>query len=510
MANSKKKTPEVAIEQPERKPASPCIMVIFGMAGDLTKRLLYPAICNLGSNNLLDENFRVVGVSVEKFNDTSFRKELKSHVKEFITDKEAHDFGLKLADSVSYISGDFGDDKTYQQLSKKLADLDKQGFGKSCLFYFAAPPRFMSTIAHGLGKANLLEEQKGEFFRRMVVEKPFGHDLDSAKQLNKDLLSLTTEEQIFRIDHFLGKETVQNILAFRFSNGLFEPIWNHLYIDHIQISVSETLGVEERAGYYEHAGALRDMVPNHILEVLSLIAMEPPHSFSSDPIQDEKEKAIRSIKIMTPQEVLENSVRGQYDKGEIAGKHVPNYRAEPGVNPESDVETYVAMRLFFNNWRWFNVPFYLRTGKRMKERSSEIHIQFKQGPSTGFGSELQTKPNFLTIHIQPDEGISLRLNTKIPGPSMDLSQVFMKFRYADYFGMKPSTGYETILYDCMNGDHLLFKRAEAVERSWAVVQPILDVWGALKPMCFPNYESGGWGPKEADELIEKDGRKWIP
>lgn len=493
-------------DQPARLPANPCVLVIFGIAGDLTKRLLFPAICNLGSTGLLDENFLIAGVAADDYSTETFRKEMKSNVNQFVTDPEAKAYGLKLAAQITYIKGGFDDPKTYLALDKALKALQKDGASKNCLFYYASPPQCISMISQGLGKAGLLKENN--YFRRIIIEKPFGHDLDSAKALNKELLSLVEENQIFRIDHFLGKETVQNLLAFRFSNGLFEPIWNHLYIDHVQITVAEKLGVELRGGYYEHAGALRDMVPNHIFQVLSLITMEPPISFKSDHIQDEKEKAIQSFQILTPEQILQETVRGQYGAGTIDGKKVPAYRAEKLVSPESNTETFAAMRLYVDNWRWYKVPFYIRTGKRMAERTSEIHVQFKSGPSSVFNGQ-KIPPNSLCMHLQPDEGISLRLNAKVPGPSMHLSQVDMTFKYSDYFGIKPSTGYETILYECMNGDHILFKRAASVENSWAVVQPILDVWSTLKPRDFPNYQAGSWGPAAADELLKRDGRKWI-
>lgn len=495
-------------EAPQQPPANPCVLVIFGMAGDLTKRLLFPAICNLGSSGLLDEDFTVVGVAADNYTTESFRKDMKANVNQFITDPNAKAYGLQLAAKLTYIKGKFDDDKTYTDLNKALKTLQKGGASKNCLFYYASPPQCISMISQGLGKAGLLKEEGDQYFRRIVVEKPFGHDLDSAKALNNELLSLVKEDQIFRIDHFLGKETVQNLLAFRFSNGLFEPIWNHLYIDHIQITVAEQLGVELRGGYYEHAGALRDMVPNHIFQVLSLITMEPPISFESDHIQDEKEKAIQSFQILTPEQILQETVRGQYGPGVINGKKVIGYRSEQRIDPESNIETFAAMRLFVDNWRWYKVPFYIRTGKRMAERTSEIHIQFKSGPSAQFNGQ-QIPPNSLCMQLQPDEGISLRLNAKVPGPAMHLGQVDMTFKYSDYFGIKPSTGYETILYECMNGDHILFKRAASVESSWAVVQPILDVWSTLKPRDFPNYESGSWGPNAADELLKRDGRKWI-
>jgi glucose-6-phosphate 1-dehydrogenase len=493
------------------KPANPCVMVIFGMAGDLTKRLLFPAVCNLGSNGLLDKNFTVVGVAADDYTTDSFRTYLKKSIKEFIPDVDAEKYGMGVAEKVEYIQGNFDDQKTYDQLRDTLKDLQKHKASKNAIFYFASPPQFMEPIASGLSKAGLLNEEGDSCFRRLVVEKPFGHDLNSAQELNAHLLTLVNEEQIFRIDHFLGKETVQNLLAFRFSNGLFEPIWNHLYIDHVQITVSETLGVELRGGYYEHAGALRDMVPNHLLQVLSLVAMEPPASFESTHIQDEKDKALQAIRIPAPEEVAEVAVRGQYGHGTIDNKKVPKYRDEANIDPHSSIETFVALKLSIDNWRWFNVPFYLRTGKRMKERTSEVTIQFKSGPSSLFtGCKDQIKPDILCIHIQPDEGISLRFNAKVPGTTMELEPVEMVFKYADYFGKKPSTGYETILYECMNGDHLLFKRAQTVELGWGIVQPLLNAWTAKKPSHFPNYDSGSWGPKAADMLIHKDGREWFP
>lgn len=495
-----------------QKPAEPCVLVIFGIAGDLTKRLLYPAICNLGSGGLLAEEFRIVGIAMEPYTTKSFQLQMAKEVKTFVTDPAAKKFGLALLNHVDYISGDFSDAHTYLKLKSLLKKFEDQHqkATKNILFYFAAPPEFMSTIAMELGKAELLEECDGRYFRRIVAEKPFGHDLESAKKLNQQLLTLVNENQIFRIDHFLGKETVQNILAFRFSNGLFEPIWNRSYIDHVQITVAETLGVESRGAYYEHAGALRDMVPNHILQMLSLIAMEPPISFKGDYIGAEKAKVLHAVQMLTPEQVLERAVRGQYGSGKINNDAVPAYRSEKNVSPESSTETYIALKLCLDNWRWLDVPFYIRTGKRMKTRASEIIVQFKSGPSSLFGGpEQKITPNLLRIYIQPDEGISLDFNAKIPGPSLRLGPVDMKFKYNDYFGIKPQTGYETILYDCMNGDHLLFSGAEMIETGWAILQPVLDVWSALTPREFPNYVAGSWGPKEGDLLLEKDGRKWL-
>jgi glucose-6-phosphate 1-dehydrogenase len=492
-----------------RKPANPCILVIFGIAGDLNKRLLFPAICNLGSNDLLDENFCIVGVSIEPFNDQTFREQLIKDIDEFVTDPDAKKFGLKLIEHIYYISGDFNDANVYLRLKNKLAELAAHYASKNCIFYLASPPQMIEPITLQLSKASLLKEQDN-YFRHLIVEKPFGHDLASAKKLNSLLLSVASEKQIFRIDHFLGKETVQNLLAFRFSNGLFEPIWNRLYIDNVQITVAEVLGVELRGDYYEHAGALRDMVPNHLFQMLSLIAMEPPSSFNAENIQAEKTKVLHTIQQLTPEQVFSQAVRGQYGPGKINHNDVPGYRGEPHVAPDSSVETFVALKLYLDSWRWLHVPFYLRTGKRMPIRQSEISVQFKTGPSTLFSeSQHGIMPNLLKIYIQPEEGITLRFNAKIPGAGLQLGQVEMKFQYNDYFGIKTQTGYETILYDCMNGDHILSNQAEMVETEWSLVQPILDIWSAVAPRDFPNYAAGTWGPKEADKLLRKDGRKWL-
>lgn len=505
------------MEQPEQpreqdtKPATLCVLVIFGITGDLTKRLLYPAICNLGSKGLLDKRFSIIGVAVEPYTNETFREYMIKNINEFVSDPEAKKFGFDLLDRIYYYSAEFSDPKIYQVLKSKLLEVEKKINTKNALFYFAAPPECISMIATGLSDAELLKEGDNAHFRRIVVEKPFGHDLDSAKQLNKILLSLVNERQIFRIDHFLGKETVRNILAFRFSNGIFEPIWNRRYIDHIQITVAETLGVESRGNYYEHTGALRDMMPNHMFQVLSLIAMEPPLSFSAEHIRDEKSKALHAVQILKPEEVILRAVRGQYGAGVVNGQNLPGYRSENNVDPQSPKETYCALKLYLDNWRWLDVPFYLRTGKRLQTRTSEIRIQFKSGPSTLFeGSGKKIMPNLLHIYIQPKEGITLRFNAKTPGPEIKLGQVDMKFKYSDYFGVELQTGYETILYDCMNGDHTLFKDSDMVETEWAIVQNILDVWAALIPRNFPNYECGSWGPAAADELLKKDGRKWVP
>jgi glucose-6-phosphate 1-dehydrogenase len=493
-----------------QKQANPCVLVIFGITGDLTKRLLYPALCNLGSKGLLDEQFCMVGIARGDYTSQSFAEKFSKDVQPFVTDPGAKKFSLKLIKRIHYIRGAFTEHQTFTELKNKLQDLQAQQASHNCLFYFAAPPEMMTSIAAGLDKAGLLSEKEDSYFRRIIVEKPFGRDVASAKQLNRKLLTFADENQIFRVDHYLGKETVQNLLAFRLSNGIFEPIWNRRYIDHVQITVAETLGVESRGAFYEKVGALRDMVSSHLLQVLSLITMEPPVTFSGDDIQNEKSKVLHAVQIYTQDDVLHKAVRGQYGPGKMNGADVPGYRSEKNVDPVSSVETYVALKLLLDNWRWLHVPFYVRTGKRMQARSSEIVIQFKSEPAILYGSYgKNVLPNLLRIKIQPDEGISLRFNAKIPGQTERLGQVDMNFKYSDYFGIAPQTGYETILYDCMNGDHTLFERAEMVETAWSILQPVLEVWGALKPTDFPNYAAGSWGPTAADELLKRDGREWI-
>jgi glucose-6-phosphate 1-dehydrogenase len=370
-------------------------------------------------------------------------------------------------------------------------------------------PRYFGEIVRQLGAAGLAKEENGQW-RRVIIEKPFGRDLESARALNAEVRQVLKEHQIYRIDHYLGKETVQNLMVFRFGNSIFEPIWNRRYIDHVQITAAETVGVETRGGYYDSSGALRDMVPNHLFQLLSLTAMEPPISFSANAVRDEQAKVLNAIAPITPEDVLSRTVRGQYGEGMVDKQRVPAYRAEANVPPESATETFVALKLTLDNWRWADVPFYLRTGKRLAGRATEIAIQFRRAPfmlfrKTGMG-DLTT--NQLVIRVQPSEGISLRFGAKVPGPIMRQGAVEMDFCYADYFGSSPSTGYERLLYDCMIGDQTLFQRADMVEAGWNVVTPILDVWRALAPRSFPNYAAGTWGPKEADDLMARDGRAW--
>ncbi|HYL05533.1 MAG TPA: glucose-6-phosphate dehydrogenase [Thermoanaerobaculia bacterium] len=505
-----------AISQPpgqasaDRKPAPPCVLVIFGASGDLAKRKLIPAVYNLAAASFLPDELAVLGISRSPMSDDEFRQKMVQDLHTFETGTLDQERVEWLKRRLSYVSGDLDQPETFERLRAALAAIDEQfGTGGSYLFYLAVPPSQFAPIIRRLGDARLTCEEPGKW-RRVVIEKPFGHDLESARRLNHDIREVVEETQIFRIDHYLGKETVQNILAFRFANGIFEPIWNRRYIDDVQITVAETVGVESRGSYYEEAGALRDMVQNHMFQLLALTAMEPPISFAPDVVRDERVKILRAVRALAPEDVLRETVRGQYGPGMVNGKPVPGYRAEQGVSPNSHVETYVALKLFVDNWRWADVPFYLRTGKHLPKRVTEVAIQFKRAPFILFRETPveQLEPNVLVLHIQPDEGISLSFEGKGPGPVMRLGQVRMGFRYSDYFGSRPETGYETLLYDCMAGDSTLFQRSDLVEVGWTLVMPILDVWSALAPRNFPNYAANTWGPRAADDLIQADGRRW--
>jgi len=492
------------------RPGDPCVMVIFGASGDLTRRKLIPALYNLAKNQLLSQEFAVVGVAKDVMSSDDFRAKLKQDLQEFADVQIDAKLEEWFQSRLYYMAGDFGNPQTFQQLKELLQKVDTDhGTHQNYFFYLAIAPMFFGPVVEQLSAVDLMTEENNHW-RRVIVEKPFGRDLESAKALNQQLLKVANESQIYRIDHYLGKETVQNIMAFRFANGIFEPIWNRRYIDHVQISVAETVGVEQRGGYYDTAGALRDMVPNHIMQLISLTAMEPPISFQADAVRDEQAKILHAIQPLSAEDVLSRTVRGQYGDGELVGQHVPGYRAESGVPPDSRTETYVAIKLQIDNWRWAGVPFYVRTGKRMTARSTDIVIQFRQAPFVLFRdtSVENLMPNQLVLHIQPEEGISLRFAAKTPGPVMRLGTVDMDFEYSDYFGKQVSTGYERLLHDCMVGDATLFQRADMVEAGWSVVSPILDVWKALPPRSFPNYAAGTWGPKEADALLEHDGRHW--
>src|ERR1700716_656385 len=492
------------------KPGDPCAMVIFGASGDLTRRKLIPALYNLAKNELLSREFAVVGVARSQMSIEDFRKKVSEDIKQFATDKVEADIWEWFLRRMHYLSGDLKDKNLYLRLKDLLhkVDQDHSTHGNH-LYYMATAADYFGPVVEQLAALGLMQEDN-QHWRRGIIEKPFGHDLESARLLHKKLLRVAEEKQIYRIDHYLGKETVQNILALRFANGIFEPIWNRRYIDHIQISVAETVGVEGRGSYFDHAGSLRDMVPNHIMQLISLTAMEPPISFDANAVRDEQAKILHAIQPMSDEEVLTRTVRGQYGEGTIGGEHVPAYRAESDVPPDSRTETFVAMKLLIDNWRWADVPFYLRTGKRMPMRNTHIVIQFRRAPFVLFRDTPveHLMPNQLVLHIQPEEGISLRFAAKVPGPAMSLGAVNMKFEYADYFGSQPSTGYERLLHDCMIGDQTLFQRADMVEAGWNVVGPVLELWKALPPRSFPNYASGAWGPKEADDLLERDGRRW--
>ncbi len=500
----------VAITPRIGKQGDPCVMVIFGAAGDLTGRKLIPALYNLARAGLLSREFAVVGVARSQMSNDDFRKKVAQHVKEFCTEAPDDDLWEWFARRFFYFAGDFSEDRLYPELKDFLAKVDRDHSTHQNFFYYlATAPNFFGAIVEKLASAGLME-QGNDHWRRVIIEKPFGHDLESAKALNQQVLKVADEKQIYRIDHYLGKETVQNIMAFRFANGIFEPIWNRRYIDHVQISVAETVGVEGRGSYFDHAGSLRDMVPNHIMQLISLTAMEPPISFDANAVRDEQAKILHAIQPMSDEEVLTRAVRGQYGEGTSGGEHVPSYRAESDVPPDSRTETFVAMKLLIDNWRWADVPFYLRTGKRMPMRNTHIVIQFRRAPFVLFRDTPveNLMPNQLVLHIQPEEGISLRFAAKVPGPVMRLGTVDMNFEYQEYFGKQPSTGYERLLHDCMIGDQTLFQRADMVEAGWSVVNPVLDLWKALLPRNFPNYPAGTWGPKEADELLERDGRRW--
>jgi len=492
-----------------------CAMVIFGAAGDLTRRKLIPALYNLAKHDLLSRDFAMVGLARNEFSCEQFRDKVNQDIRQFATsdvDPEIWEWFIR---RVYYIAGEFDDPKSYERLRETLQKADQDhGTRGNYLYYMATAPSFFAEIVNQLEKAGIAAEANGQW-RRVIVEKPFGHDLESAVSLNQQLRKVLSEDQIYRIDHYLGKETVQNILAFRFSNGIFEPIWNRRYIDHVQITVAETVGVEGRGRYYEEAGTLRDMVPNHMFQLVSLISMEPPISFRANAVRDEQAKILHAIQPPSPEDVLTRTVRGQYGESiddADASTKMPAYRSEPDVAADSRTETFVAMKIAIDNWRWADVPFYLRTGKRLPVRNTEVAIQFRRAPFMLFRDTPVDRltPNLLVLHIQPEEGISLRFGAKVPGPIMQLGSVNMDFRYTDYFGASPSTGYERLLHDCMVGDATLFQRADMVEAGWAVVSPILDVWKALPPRHFPNYPAGAWGPHEADDLIQRDGphRHW--
>ena len=488
----------------------PFVMVIFGASGDLTRRKLIPALYNLARQRLLPEGFSVAGVARREMSDLEFRRKMREAVEQF-SGSGPIDAAVweTFARGLHYFSGDFQDPGTWTRLAASLSELDRErGTGGNRIFHLATPPSSYLDIVRGVAAAGLSRPPQG--WARMVIEKPFGHDLASAIALNREVSGVFGEDQIYRIDHYLGKETVQNILVFRFSSGIFEPIWNRRYVDHVQITVAETLGVETRAAYYEESGALRDMLQSHMLQLLALTAMEPPVAFDAGAVRDEKAKVLRGIRPLTAEEVDRFAVRGQYAEGIAEGAAAPAYRDEPGVRPDSCTETYAAVRLMIENWRWADVPFYLRTGRRLPRRMTEIVLRFKQAPFPLFGRRAagEVLPSLLTLRVQPDEGISLRFNAKQPGPAVSIKPVTMDFSYATSFGVKTAEAYERLLLDCMLGDATLFARSDTMEASWSLVDPILDAWQARPPQGIPLYPAGSWGPREAEELLQRDGRHW--
>ncbi|MDE1155773.1 MAG: glucose-6-phosphate dehydrogenase [Acidobacteriaceae bacterium] len=490
----------------EERVPDPCIVVIFGASGDLTKRKLLPALFHLKQQNLLPEDFTVVGVARRDLSAT-FAADMQDGILKG-GGVDAGDSSLKpFMDRVKYFATEFDNDEGFEKLKAFLADLDQQfGTKGNRLFYLAVAPEYFADIAQRLTKHGMTQTENGKWVN-VIIEKPFGVDLESAKKLNTEINAVLREDQIFRIDHYLGKETVQNILVFRFGNALFEPIWNRNFIDHIEITAAESIGIEGRGPFYEKAGALRDVLQNHVMEVLSFVAMEPPDSFASDAVRTEKLKVWKAIEPIP----VENTARGQYAPGDVDGQKVIGYREEERVNPESSTETYAAMKLEIENWRWAGVPFYIRAGKRLTKRVTEVTVVFKQPPLHLFknnATDGKIQPNVLQLRIQPDEGITLSFGAKIPGPTTNVKPVEMHFSYADAFGKSSANGYERLLLDAMLGDGTLFAEREGVETTWALMTPILEAWEKNPPKDFPNYEAGTWGPKSADDLLARDGRTW--
>jgi glucose-6-phosphate 1-dehydrogenase len=496
---------------PGTQTPAPCNFVIFGAGGDLTQRLLVPALYNLACWKLLPEHFAIVGVGRSPRTHEQFQQDLVEAVRTFTHGSFNPDAMRRVTQNAEYMQGDVNAPATYDQLASRLDHLFET-IGGNVLFYLAIAPEFFAPIVRGLGKTGLLRESDTSW-RRVIFEKPFGNDLESAKSLDKEILIILKESQIYRIDHFLGKETVQNILAFRFANGFFEPMWNRDRIDHVQITVAETVGVEQRGNFYEKTGALRDMVPNHLFQLLTMTAMEPPISFNADAVRNKQDEVLRAVHPLLPADARDLVVRGQYGAGTVNGQSNPAYRDEPRVDRQSCTETYVALRLMIDNWRWAGVPFYLRTGKRMSRRTAEIAIRFKPAPYLLFRDTAVDRiaADWMVLRIQPDEGIALEFNAKIPGPTVRLERVDMNFSYKDYFRVEPSTGYETLIYDCMIGDPTLFRRADNIEASWSVVQPILDAWNAdPDEQLIHHYPAGSDGPAAAAALLARDGRAWRP
>jgi glucose-6-phosphate 1-dehydrogenase len=489
-----------------------CLMVIFGASGDLTKRKLVPALWSLFQGRVLPEPFAVVGVARSEMTNEQFRARMRQATSEFArVQPPTQKVWDRFAQALFYYAGDPADAGLYSGLADYLRRVEQErGIGGNRLFYCATPPSLYPPLVRRLGEAGLNRPPEGGGWVRIIIEKPFGRDLASARALNQVVASVFAEDQVYRIDHYLGKETVQNVLVFRWANGIFEPLWNRNHVDHVQITVGETIGVEERGAYYEESGALRDMIQNHILQLLCLVAMEPPVTFDADPVRDEKTKVMKAIRPIPPDQVDTLAVRGQYGPGFVDGRRVVGYREEKGVSSESITETYAALRLEVDNWRWAGVPFFLRTGKRLAKRASEIAVQFRRTPHLVFrrNPEVLAEPNLLVLRIQPDEGMSLSFGAKLPGSELRIKTVEMDFDYGRAFGGEPPEAYERLLLDAMKGDPTLYARGDWVDIAWDLLGPVLDAWSVGDPQSFPNYEAGTWGPSAADSLIERSGRRW--
>jgi glucose-6-phosphate 1-dehydrogenase len=491
--------------------AEPCAVVIFGASGDLAKRKLIPALYRLVQERLLPAEFAIIGLGRTPMSDEEFREKMKASVAEFSEAKSVdEEVWRSFAQGIRYLPSNISNADDYQKLGELLGEVDRErGTQGNRLFYLSTAPEFYAEAVSRLAAVGLTKQDEG--WARVIIEKPFGTSLDSARELNQQILRHLDESQIYRIDHYLGKETVQNLLVFRFANGIYEPLWNRQYIDHVQITNAETVGVEGRGGYYEKSGVVRDMIQNHVFQVLSLVAMEPPSSLGAEDVRDEKIKAMHSARAFTAERVAAECVRGQYGAGSIGGRPVPGYREEQGVAPDSTTETYAMVTMWFDNWRWSGVPFYIRSGKRLAKRVTEIAIQFREAPLQLFGAAAmeQVSPNQLVIRIQPDEGITMRVAAKVPGQVTRVRDVNMDFRYGASFGVQLAEAYERLILDCILGDSTLYARKDMTERGWELVMPILDYWAAHKSEAqFPNYEAGSWGPEESFRILEEQGRHW--
>lgn len=491
-------------------PSDPCTIVMFGASGDLAKRKLMPALYDLALHSCLAPRFRLLGFARTEMSEGDFRRTASEFFPKAIPAGANPDIQKDFLAHLQYTSGNYDDPAAYSRLAQRLEELDKAGnLGGNRLFYLATPPEVYPRVIQQLGIAGLARPKTEKSWTRIIIEKPFGKDEETARKLNQEVLSVFEESQVYRIDHYLGKETVQNLLVFRFGNGIFEPLWNRNYIDHVQITAAESLGVERRAAFYENTGALRDMIQSHVLQLTSLTAMEAPATFGATSVRNEKIKVLESIRPFTPETIWKSVVRGQYGPGTVDGRPAPGYRQEPGVKPDSSTETYVALKLYVDNWRWSGVPFYLRTGKRLARPTTEVAIRFKRAPHMVFHGE-NSEANSLVLNIQPDEGISLSFGAKSPGSQMHISPVMMDFQYRTAFGSATRDAYATLINDCIRGDATLFDRADSVEAAWSLVDPILKAWQSASAPPFPNYPAGSQGPRAADDLTVSEGRRWRP